>query len=92
MVANAIVLARYIHLTMEAKGIIKYIKLKIGTPKGNRTPDSAVRGRRLNRLTMRARQSNEEQIYYIFALSLKLFYHNKLIFANDWSNFLKKPA
>ena len=25
-----------------------------GTPKENRTPDSAVRGRRLNRLTMRA--------------------------------------
>ena len=25
-----------------------------GTPMGNRTPDSAVRGRRLNRLTMRA--------------------------------------
>ena len=25
-----------------------------GTPKGNRTPDSAVRGLRLNRLTMRA--------------------------------------
>ncbi len=26
--------------------------LLIGSPKGNRTPDSAVRGRRLNRLTM----------------------------------------
>ena len=26
----------------------------IGTLMGNRTPDSAVRGRRLNRLTMRA--------------------------------------
>ena len=28
------------------------IRFHFGSPKGNRTPDSAVRGRRLNRLTM----------------------------------------
>ena len=33
----------------------KNVRLKLfGTPKGNRTPDSAVRGRHLDRLTMGA--------------------------------------
>ena len=35
---------------------------KFGTLMGNRTPDSAVRGRRLNRLTMRAQLKNKEII------------------------------
>ena len=37
-----------------------------GTPMGNRTPDSAVRGRRLNRLTMRAFRifDNQPALYY----------------------------
>ena len=35
----------------------KNLSFLFGTPTGNRTPDSAVRGLRLNRLTMRARRN-----------------------------------
>ena len=56
----------------------------IGTPKGTRTPDSAVRGRRLNRLTMGAYYSKHELIIlYKFKICkcilLFLYIFSKLI-------------
>ena len=65
----------------------------IGTPKGTRTPDSAVRGRRLNRLTMGAYYSKHELIIlYKFKLCkcilLFLYIFSKLIAS---PNFYTQP-
>ena len=51
-------------LRYKIKKIGKNLSFLFGTPKENRTPDSAVRGRRLNRLTMRACK-NVIQLYRV---------------------------
>ena len=52
-------------LTLVAK-TSKNAVFSFGSPKGNRTPDSAVRGRRLNRLTMGPFENNDNILSLLF--------------------------
>ena len=45
---------RVLRWGVNKKHTTEWLCVFYGTPKENRTPDSAVRGQRLNRLTMRA--------------------------------------
>ena len=57
-----------------------FVFASVGTPKGTRTPDSAVRGQRLNRLTMRAFSQRLIIIPYLLA------------FCKDFKAFNKKKS
>ena len=64
----------------EVKSSLDKFHYLFGTPKGTRTPDSAVRGQRLNRLTMRA-----------FSQRLIIIPYS-LAFCKDFKAFNKKKS